>query len=79
MTRLKRVPVWIVAMVVSVALVSAYAESLSYIRCDCLIGKCQCFIQLGDEGGAVKKIITILIEKNYLPKKTPKGLFSEDV
>ena len=55
------------------------AEGKSYIPCDCLAGKCTCFIQNGDEGGAVKKIVEILITKKYLPNGTPKGLFSDEV
>ena len=39
------------------------AEGKSYIPCKCLFGKCTCFIQNGDEGGAVKRIVEILIEK----------------
>ena len=59
--------------------VPSLGEGKSYIPCDCLFGRCSCFIQLGDEGGAVKKIIEMLIEKKYLGKKTPKGIFSKDV
>ena len=55
------------------------AEGKSYTPCNCLFGKCTCFIQNGDEGGAVKRIVEILIEKKYLPKGTPKGLFSDEV
>lgn len=58
---------------------SALAESQSHIRCDCMTDQCQCFIQYGDEGKAVQKIVDILIEKKYLPKGTPGGLFSADV
>lgn len=59
---------------------SALADRLSrsYIPCDC-IGHCVCFIQKDDEGNFVKAIIKELIKKNYLPKKTPTGLFTEDV
>lgn len=31
------------------------AQGKSYIPCDCSSRECTCFIQLGDEGGAVKK------------------------
>ena len=55
---------------------SAKAESKSYIHCDCLFGRCTCFIQQGDEGGAVKIIIQKLIEKGYLSKGTKKSIFS---
>ena len=58
----------------------SFSEGQSYILCDCLIkSACQCFIQRGDEGGAVKKIIRILIDKKYLPKGTPVGVFTVEV
>jgi len=58
---------------------SSLASGNSYIQCNCFFGNCTCFIQLGDEGGAVKKIIEILIDEKYLPKGTPKGMFTEEV
>ena len=59
---------------------SALADKLSrsYIPCNC-IGHCVCFIQKDDEGNFVKAIIKELIKKNYLPKKTPTGRFTDDV
>ncbi|MGX8705082.1 MAG: hypothetical protein ACSW8J_00740, partial [bacterium] len=48
---------------------SAYTEtkSASYIECDCKLGRCSCFVQLGDKGGFVKNIINLLKEQAYLP------------
>ena len=57
----------------------ARAEGKSFIPCDCLSSVCSCFIQTGDEGGAVVRIVELLIEKNYLDKDTPTGLFSGHV
>lgn len=51
------------------------ASGSSYIQCTC-IGHCECFIQEGDEGNAVKEIIKLLIKKKYLSKGTPTGMFS---
>ena len=58
---------------------SSLAEGKSFIPCDCHSDPCECFIQLGDEGGAVKKIITKLIEKKYLGKKVSKDMFTREV
>ncbi len=58
---------------------SAEAISKSYIQCDCLSDNCSCFIQKGDEGGAVERIIDKLIEGKYLPRDTPHDIFSEDI
>ena len=71
------------AMVILLAFILSFGSSLSegrsYIPCDCGSDPCECFIQLGDEGGAVKKIITILIEKKYLGKKTSKDMLTREV
>lgn len=72
-----------IAILLMVAIILSASNSLaignSYIECDCPSDYCECFIQLGDEGGAVAVIIENLIERNYLPKKTPKGYFSTEV
>ena len=54
------------------------ASGSSYIRCTC-IGHCECFIQEGDEGNAVKEIIKLLIKEGWLTKKTSTAEFSSDV
>lgn len=79
MGKMKR---WLAALLMLAIIPAAgrsFASGNSYIQCDCFFGRCTCFIQLGDEGGAVKGIFEALIEKKYLPKGTPKGLFTEDV
>ena len=57
----------------------ALSSGSSYIPCN-HTGKCECFIQEGDEGNFVKVIINQLIKKKYLPKKfSPKTIFTADV
>lgn len=68
----------IVLQLIMISATIADKFSNSYIPCDC-IGKCTCFIQLDDEGNFIKAIIKELIKKNYLPKKTPTGRFTETV
>ncbi len=78
---MKKSKLIVIVLLIIVAIISSHAsaEGNSYIQCDCFPGRCECFIQLGDEGGAVKRIVEVLIDKKYLPKKTPKGKFSEEV
>ena len=51
-----------------VLLFACFVQSVSYaeIECDCSQEVCICFIQLGDEGIAVEKIIDLLAEQGYL-------------
>lgn len=75
---LRKAFIFIVALLLFTSAALADEFSKSYIPCDC-IGDCICFIQLGDEGNFVKYIINELIKQKYLPKNTPKGLFSPEV
>ena len=57
------------ALVLLLTLLSAQAvlaAGKSHIECNCVTRRCECFIQYGDEGGAVKKIIRLLKDKGYL-------------
>lgn len=79
---MKRIRQWLtVLLLLSMVLCTTIvlAKGNSYIQCDCFFGDCDCFIQLGDEGGAVNRIIRLLIRKKYLPKGTSTDCFSKDV
>ena len=65
-------------LIISTAVASDISNT-ARIQCDCGKEPCECFIQVGDEGMAVKCIIKELIKKNYLPKKTKTSLFTEEV
>ena len=66
-------------ILIQILAVSAVAASRSFIPCDCNQQPCTCFVQLGDEGGFVKRIVELLIDQGYLASNVPTGLFSEDV
>ena len=48
-------------------------------RCNNPPDQCTCFIQLGDQGLAVEKIISRLKDKGYLDKKAAKSTFNPEV
>ena len=77
--RIKACFLWVIILITVIGTQGAYASGRSYIACDCIFGDCECFIQLGDEGGAVKEIVKKLIAEGYLPKKTPKGEYTVQV
>ena len=61
---------------------SALTESaFAHIPCQCdnLPDQCTCFIQLGDKGYAVKKIIIVLQSKGYLGKVNRNSEFTPEV
>ena len=64
-----------------IALLSTMDCAYAHIPCMCNNSpdQCTCFIQLGDKGLAVKKIITILIEKGYLVKSDKNNEFTPEV
>lgn len=51
-------------------------RGLSFIPDDCDQDPCACFIQLGDEGGAVREIALLLKEQGYLSQKAVIGVFA---
>lgn len=57
----------------------AGAAGSSFIAHDCGADHCTCFIQLGDEGQAVARIVEALKLQGYLDLKTPVGVFSQAV
>ena len=57
----------------------AITRSQSYIPDDCGNTKCTCFVQLGDTGGFVKRIIALLKEQGYLNSKIRTAQFTEEV
>ena len=67
------------AIIFHILFCSAFAESNSYISCDCNIFPCTCFIQYGDEGGFVTVIIQHLQQQGYVDKSIPTNIFSEEV
>ena len=56
-------------------------HSYAYIPCMCNNppDQCTCFIQLGDKGLAVERIIKVLIDKGYLKKRDNKKEFTPAV
>ena len=68
-------------LIVLVALFSASVSAFAHIPCMCdnPPDKCTCFIQLGDKGLAVEKIIQRLKAKGYLKKIKKKKEFTPDV
>ncbi len=68
---------FITLVVFSSITIHAYA----HIPCMCNNppDQCTCFIQLGDKGLAVEKIIKVLIEKGYLKKTDNKKEFTPEV
>lgn len=67
----------VVALFISFCRENAFA----YIPCMCNnpSDQCTCFIQLGDKGLAVKKIVELLYTKGYLKAITKKNEFTPDV
>lgn len=53
------------------------ADAAEYPACDCSYFQCDCFIQLGDEGPVVHKIIMLMIEKGYCPPEQEVSIFDE--
>ena len=54
------------------------STAVAEIPCDCGQSQCTCFIQIGDEGIAVKGIIVHLNEMGYL-KKSSGSMFDDEV
>ena len=69
------IALWIIVLSILLSGCSR-AEGTSHISCDCGEDPCICFIQLGDEGQAVKAIVTRLISKGYLEANADKNVFS---
>lgn len=70
------------AALLIILLIFAQAPALAeqgYIYCLCELDECVCFIQLGDEGMAIKRIITELIDQGYLDEKTSRSIYDENV
>ena len=68
-------------LVVLLLISSAYVHAFAHIPCQCNNppDQCTCFIQLGDKGFAVKRIIEILNEKGYLNGSVKKSEFTPEV
>ena len=68
-------------LVTVLALSSIIIQATALIPCMCgnPSDQCQCFIQLGDNGPAVKEIVEILINKGYLIKPRKKTEFTPEV
>ena len=79
MVKMKRLLTWTVLLVMLLPAGVSLAEGKSFIECTCIGDDCVCFIHSGDEGGAVSQIIQRLIDEKYLPKSTPKNMFTEQV
>ena len=67
----------IMLIVISTLIDNAYA----HIPCQCYNqpDQCTCFIQLGDQGYAVKKIIKVLQSKGYLGRLNKNSEFTPEV
>ena len=68
MKKIKQLLAVLILFISVLSALSAQSEGKSHIQCDCITRRCECFIQYGDRGGAVKEIIRILKEKKYLSK-----------
>ena len=71
----------LIFLIVLTALSSAIEWAFAHIPCMCdnPPDQCTCFIQLGDKGFAVKKIIEVLKEKGYLVKTQKNDEFTVEV
>lgn len=52
-----------------IMIISPFILSCAEILCDCSDYPCSCFIQLGDEGIAVKGVINLLNQQGYLSSR----------
>ena len=70
-----------VVLLVLLVLLSCTERASAYIPCFCNNPpeQCTCFIQLGDKGYAVERIIDVLCEKGYLQKPKKKNEFTPEV
>ncbi len=64
-----------------IASFSITVHAYAYIPCMCKKSpdQCECFIQLGDKGPAVKQIIKILVDEGYLKKPRKSSEFTSEV
>ncbi len=67
--------------IVLITLFSISIHAYAHIPCRCNNppDQCTCFIQLGDKGLAVERIILKLKNKGYLKKSAKKGVFNQEV
>jgi len=70
-----------VFLVIIIVFSSLIESAFAYIPCQCKNPpeQCTCFIQLGDKGYAVKQIIKVLQDKQYLGQLTNKSEFTPEV
>ena len=75
--RIRLLTFLVIILTLSLVIVQAYA----HIPCMCgnSPDKCECFIQLGDKGPAVREIVDILINKGYLNNPRKKTEFTPEV
>jgi len=61
-----------------ILLLFLFGVAQAEIECSCSAKKCECFVQRGDEGVAVKAIAALLIDQGYMPDKRI-NTFSEEM
>ena len=75
----RRIRAALAAILMMLAAEALAADSgLSHIPDDCGQTPCVCFIQRGDEGGAVREIALLLKARGYLEEGAPIRLFTEE-
>jgi len=65
-----------VCLLCSAVFMNVQAEGLI---CECALEKCECFLQLGDSGGAMRAVIRKLAERGYLNDRRVKTTYTAKV